>query len=297
MKIFLKSIVIGLGAIAPGLSGSVLLVLFGLYTKTVTAISTTINCFFDFLFLFFRNTKNLKELKKSEELKTIINNIKFLVPLALGIVCGVLIFSKLVDFLLSTFPMQTRFAFLGFIIGSIPLFYKEVKKEGFNKKYYIIMALAFALGLFLFYFSNSSFNKIENPNFLQSVLLGATVATSYIIPGVDSAAILSALGMYELWVESLADMNIFVLLPAGIGLIAGILIVSVIINKLLKRYYTLTFSVIFGFFISIIPKVLDETCVLGLNPKTFISLGVMAVGFVLSILFGNIGRTDSKGIS
>ncbi len=294
MKIFLKSVVIGLGAIAPGLSGSVLLVLFGLYTKTVTAISTTISCFFDFIFLFFRNIKNLKSLKGSTELKTIVNNIKFLVPLVAGICCGVLLFSKLVDFLLEAFPMQTRFAFLGFIVGSIPLFYKEVKKEGFNKKYYIVMALAFALGLFLFYFSNSSFNKIENPNFLQSVLLGITVATSYIIPGVDSAAILSALGMYELWVESLAGVNLFVLLPAAVGLIAGVLTVSVIINKLLKRYYTLTFSVIFGFFISIIPKVLDESCVLGLNVKTFISVGIMVVSFVLSILFGNIGRTGDR---
>ncbi len=293
MIIFLKSVVIGLGAIAPGLSGSVLLVLFGLYTKTVTAISTTISCFFDFVFKFFRNIKNLKALKDSQELKTIINNIKFLVPLVAGIGCGVLVFSKLVDYLLAAFPMQTRFAFLGFIVGSIPLFYKEVKKEGFNKKYYIVMALAFSLGLFLFYLSGSSFNKIENPNFLQSILLGVTVATSYIIPGVDSAAILSALGMYELWVESLANMNLFVLIPAGIGLIAGVLTVSVIINKLLKRYYTLTFSVIFGFFISIIPKVLDQTCVLGLNSKTFISIGIMAVSFTLSIMFGNIGRKSN----
>ncbi len=290
MKIFLKSIVIGLGAIAPGLSGSVLLVLFGLYTKTVTAISTTISCFFDFVFKFFRNIKNLKSLKDLDELKTIIKNIKFLIPLALGIVCGVLFFSKLIDFLLATFPMQTRFGFLGFILGSVPLFYKEVKKEGFNKKYYIVMILAFLIGILLFYFSGNSFNKIENPNFLQAVLLGITVATSYIIPGVDSAAILSALGMYELWVDSLANMNLAVLIPAGIGLIAGVLTVSVIINKLIKRYYTLTFSVIFGFFISIIPKVLDESCVLGLNFRTFISIGIIIVSFVLSVLFGNIGR-------
>ncbi len=290
MKTFLKSIVVGLGAIAPGLSGSVLLVLFGLYTKTVTAISTTISCFFDFVFKFFRNLNNLKSLKESEELKTIINNIKFLVPLVLGIVCGVLLFSKLIDFLLATFPMQTRFGFLGFILGSIPLFYKEVRKEGFNKKYYIVMLLAFALGLCLFYFSGSSFNKVENPNFLQAVLLGITVATSYIIPGVDSAAILSALGMYELWVESLANTNFAVLLPAGIGLIAGVLTVSVIVNKLIKRYYTLTFSVIFGFFISIIPKVLDESCILGFNATTYISIAILILSFILSVLFGNVGR-------
>ncbi len=40
---FLKGVVTGLGAIAPGLSGSVLLVIFGLYRKTIEAISSIFN--------------------------------------------------------------------------------------------------------------------------------------------------------------------------------------------------------------------------------------------------------------
>ena len=35
---FLKGIIVGIGGIAPGLSGSVLLVILGLYQKTITAI-------------------------------------------------------------------------------------------------------------------------------------------------------------------------------------------------------------------------------------------------------------------
>ena len=35
---FLKGIVVGMGGITPGLSGSVLLVIFGLYQKTVDSI-------------------------------------------------------------------------------------------------------------------------------------------------------------------------------------------------------------------------------------------------------------------
>ena len=37
---FLKGIIVGIGGIAPGLSGSVLLVILGLYQKTITAIGT-----------------------------------------------------------------------------------------------------------------------------------------------------------------------------------------------------------------------------------------------------------------
>ena len=175
---FLKGIIVGIGGIAPGLSGSVLLVILGLYQKTITAIGT----------LF----KNFKQ------------NIKFLIPLVLGFGVGVLLFSKVVDFLLANFEMYTRYAFLGLVIGTIPLFYKEVKKEGFDKKYYILMLIGAIVGFALFSFNKNLFPVITDPNLFQSVILGVAVAGSSIVPGVDSAVILSTLGLYELYVSSLA---------------------------------------------------------------------------------------------
>ena len=38
MKNFLKGIIVGLGGVAPGLSGSVLLIIFGLYQKVLDAL-------------------------------------------------------------------------------------------------------------------------------------------------------------------------------------------------------------------------------------------------------------------
>ncbi len=268
MKTFLKGIVVGLGAIAPGLSGSVLLVIFGLYHKTTTAISTI-----------FRNFKK---------------NLQFLIPLVSGIGIGVIIFSKLIDFLLNTFEMQTRFAFLGFIIGTIPLFNKEVRKQGFSKKYYIVIAVAFLLGTTLFNFNKELFPEITNPSFLQSILLGLAVASSYIVPGVDSAAILSALGMYDIWVSSLAHFNFKVLIPAGIGLVIGVLIVSFIINKLIAKCYTFTFSAIFGLFLSVVPSVINDSCSIGMNAKTVVSFILLVVCFILSLIFGNLEKLKTK---
>ena len=72
VKHFLKGIVAGIGGIAPGLSGSVLLVIMGLYEKTINALGTL-----------------FKHFKK---------NVKFLLPVGLGMVLGVLLFSKVVDF-------------------------------------------------------------------------------------------------------------------------------------------------------------------------------------------------------
>lgn len=268
MKNFLKGIIVGMGGIAPGLSGSVLLVIFGLYQKTITAIGTL-----------------FKDFKK---------NLMFLVPLFLGFGVGVLLFSKIVDFLLANFEMYTRFAFLGLVLGTIPLFYKEVKKEGFQKKYYLYILVAAIAGFSLFFFNGNLFPTITDPNLVQSVFLGVAVAGSSIVPGVDSAVILSSLGLYELYVSSIANLNFSVLIPAGIGLVVGVLVISFIMNLLIKRFYTATFSIIFGLFLSIIPNVLNESCVIGLNAATVISFVIAICGFLLSYFLGDIKGNVAK---
>lgn len=262
MTNFLKAIVISIGGIAPGLSGSVLMVIFGLYEKIVETIG---NIFKDF--------------KK---------NIIFLIPIFSGFLIGVIIFSKVINYLMTNFEIYTRFAFLGLILGTVPLFNKEVRKKGFNKKYYIPMLISFIFGLVLFFFNKSLFPNITNPNMVQSFMLGLVVASSVIIPGIDSATILSALGLYGTYVSSLANLNFAVLIPAGFGLGIGILVISYFINKLLKKHYTILFSIIFGLFIAIIPSVLNETCYLAFDVKSLIALIIVIIGFCASYFLERI---------
>lgn len=278
VKTLLKGIVVGLGAITPGLSGSVLLVIFGLYQKALNAISTL-----------FKNFKK---------------NLIFLIPLALGIGSGMLIFSGIARYFLDNFEMQTRFTFLGLVVGTLPLFIREVTKEKkaegkkFPKRYIFLILGATAAGLSLSYLGNVNFPQIESPTFLQSILLGLVVAASYIIPGVDSAVILNYFGMYNTWLNMLHLDNLkidgFILkqaLPTGIGLIIGVILISTLINFLLKRYYTITFSVIFGLFISIIPNLItaSETPIaLGFNNATIVSIILMFIGFAFSFFVSDL---------
>lgn len=265
---FLKGIVVGVGGIAPGLSGSVMLIILGLYEKTINAIGT-----------FFKNFKK---------------NLLFLVPLFMGFGVGVLLFSKIVDFMLENYEFHTRYLFLGLVVGTVPLFYKEVKKNGFSKKFYPVILISALFGFFLFSFNKNLFPIVENPNLIQSVLLGVAVAGSSIIPGVDSAVILSALGLYELYVSSLADFNLSILIPAAFGLGGGALLISYVMNGLIKKFYTVTFSVIFGLFISIIPKVLNESCAYGSIQDVILSVLLVIVGVSISIYFGDIKGNNER---
>ena len=268
LKTFLKGTIAGIGGVAPGLSGSVLLVILGLYEKTVNAIGTL-----------FRNFKR---------------NVLYLIPLVAGLGVGVLLFSKIVDFFLNHFEFYTRYAFLGLVIGTVPLFYREVRKNGFRRGYYLLIVVAAATGLVLFGFNKSLFPVITEPNLWQSMLLGVAVAGSSIVPGVDSAVILSALGLYELYVSALANFDLRILIPAALGVAVGALVISAIMNLLIKKAYTATFSIVFGMFLSIIPNILNEKCAVTTPGQGIAAVLLIIVGFCISFYLGDIKGNNEK---
>lgn len=258
----MKGIIVGIGGVAPGLSGSVLLIIFGLYQKTLDALGTL-----------------LKNFKK---------NVRFLLPLVAGMFVGVLLFSRAIDFFLHTYEMPTRFCFLGLIVGTLPMVWKEVKKEGFSPKFVFLILFAAILGFLLFTVNPNAFPQITDPTLLQSVLLGVAVAATAIIPGVDPAVLLSTLGFYEMYVGSLASFQIRILAPMIIGLALGAVLISYGMSLLFRCFYTATYSVIFGIFLSMIPNMLNEKCSLGWNRTSVISIILTCVGFCVSFYLGNM---------
>ena len=260
MKNYLKGILVGIGGVSPGLSGSVLLIIFGLYQKTLDALGNLV-----------------KQFRK---------NIKFLLPLVLGMFTGVLLFSKVIDFFLNRYEMPTSFCFLGLIIGTLPMVWQEVRKEGFSPKYYAVILVSAAVGFWFFRWNPNVFPQVTEPNLVQKLLLGVAVAATAIIPGVDPAVFLSTLGLYRVYVGALADLDFSILLPMAVGLAVGAVAISFCMSRLFKRFYTATYSVIFGIFLSMIPNMLTENCVLGFNLISLISIVVMVAGFFVSYCLG-----------
>lgn len=267
MERFLKGIIVGIGGVAPGLSGSVLLIIFGLYRKTLEALGTL-----------------LSDVRK---------NLRFLAPLVAGMFVGVLLFSRVIDFCLGNYEMPTRFCFLGLILGTLPMVWREVKKEGFPKGCYLLVALAAAGGTWLFTVNPNAFPQVTEPTLLQCIALGVAVAATAIIPGVDPAVFLSTLGLYEMYVHALATFELSVLAPMVIGLALGAVGISFGMSWLFKRFYTVTYSVIFGIFLSMIPNMLSERCMPGFNGQTAASFLLLILGFGLSYYLGDL-ETNNK---
>ena len=97
-----------------------------------------------------------------------------------------------------------------------------------------------------------------------------------------------------MYVKALADFDLTILLPMIVGLGVGAVVISLTMNMLFKRFYTLTFSVIFGVFISMIPNMLNETCVLGWNMVSLVSVVVMVIGFLVSFYLGDLENNNRR---
>lgn len=223
---YLKGILIGSGAILPGISSGVFCVIFGIYEKLVDSV---LNLFKDF--------------KK---------NFTYLLPIILGAITGVLIVGKLLNILLNTYPMETHFCFIGLICGSIPVLCKKAnQKNGFRLHYIIPLLAAFFVGILSIKLENILPIAIEfsDNSFFYLVLSGFLMSMGIVIPGVSSTVILMCLGVYPTYLAAVASLNIPILLPMGIGILIGSLIFLKLIHFLLSKYYSETFYAIIGFVI------------------------------------------------
>ena len=220
---FFKGIAIGAGAILPGISSGVLCVVFGIYEKLL-------NCVLEFF-------KNIKE------------NTKFLLPIILGGIIGVLVFSKILNYFLYAYPMQTKSMFVGLILTTIPSLLKDVnKKNKFRLHYILYLLVALIIGILTVILEkNIVTSSYSEFNYFYLIFCGLLMSVGVIVPGVSSTIILMLLGVYSAYLTSISNIYLPVLVPMGIGLIVGSFIFMKLTKILLDKFYAQTFYTIIGF--------------------------------------------------
>lgn len=218
-----KGIAIGAGAILPGISSGVLCVIFGIYETLL-----------DHVLHFFQNIKE---------------NTKFLFPFVFGGFLGVFLFSHILSYALTAFPLQTQSIFIGLILASIPSLKKEVQqKTSFRWSYVLFFLLALGIGISSVYWEkNLAIHELTDISFSYLFLCGFFMSVGIIVPGVSSTIILMLLGVYSTYLASISALSFPILIPMGLGLILGSVLWMKITKSLLDHFYGQTFWAIIGF--------------------------------------------------
>ena len=231
LSIFFKGMIMGVAELIPGVSGGTIALILGIYERLIRAIS---NINFTFL-------KGI--LSGSFKQSWCQSDTNFLLFLVLGMIVSVLSLSSIIVFFFHNFPFFLKAFFSGILFTS--LFYKPLKPEKLDKKFFLGFLLACLVITLAWSFPSNEFREVS----LIYVFFGGFVGVcAFILPGISGSFILVLLGIYELVIISIKDFNLIVLSSLFAGCLVGLLLFIRVVKKAYEDYP----DHLLGFFYSLV---------------------------------------------
>ena len=217
LRFFIAGFFVGLAELLPGISGSTVAIAFKVYEKFILFLSNLKISNFSF---------NFKKLN-------LVFFLDLIVPFFIAMAISVIFASKFILFLYSQYT-NGFLIFLSFLMCSISfLIAFRLKKEyklNINWIIYFLVGAIFAAML------NTISLVSNNPSFIVFVLVGFIAFSFFLLPGISGSAILLSIGVYEIIIGSIANMQLEILMPFAIGCLISLLLMPKIINHLLSKY-------------------------------------------------------------
>ncbi len=288
IKAFVLGLFIGLAVIIPGVSGSTVAIMFGLYASLLYAIG---NIFKDFK-----------------------NCVKFLIPIGIGAVIGFAAGFLLVQLLLEKYIFVVICLFVGLMIGASPALLNEIKGESSSGVRILLMVIGviipLGIGALSVYLDPPALIEVEGASeaftsfpwylFLLYVPLGVLISATQLIPGLSATAIMMALGQFKPIMDSVhldyilanpAFIALMLCLVGGFGI--GLIIISKAFSKLLAWRRAATFYFVIGLSIGSIASMF-------LNPdivQVYFNWGhggFSVIELIVGIILLGVGLTGSS---
>jgi putative membrane protein len=279
----IKGVLMGVANVIPGVSGGTMAVSLGIYDKFIAAI-----------------TNLFKRFKQS---------IAFLIPIIIGMGVGIVGFAYLIEYLLEKQTLPTDLAFIGLILGGVPLIFRGLrdkqKEKGIDKfkirpqdVIAFVLFFALAVGLPLFKESTDTLQQLEvnAGNAFMLFFGGIIAAATMVVPGVSGSMVMMIFGFYYgvlnlvtgffnavFALDFAGALKLCILIiPFGVGVLLGIFLIAKLIDYLFRNHGIVTYFAIFGLIIASPFAIIYNT---GVFSKAFSPLGLL-VGIILMLVFG-----------
>lgn len=253
----LEGIVVGFGAILPGISGGTLCVAFGMYRPIIDLLA---------------------DLRGGLKKYWLMLG-SFLVGMAIGFV-GL---SGLAAWLLEKNTALLTCVFIGFILGTLPELWQEAGAQGRRRGSFVAMALSFALMLGVLFLLRSNLNVTIQPGIPGYLFCGLLWGLSFIVPGLSSSSLLLFFGLYQPMLDGIAHLSLPVIIPMGIAMLACLLLLSKVMDMAYKKFYAIVSHSVIGIVIATTVMILPSFQVQALTIFFYI-LAILG-GAALSFLF------------
>lgn len=268
---FLKGIALGFVSIAiPGLSASTMGIELGVYYDMIEHISS------------FK--------------KHLAASAVFLTFLALGYLLGSFGGAIAVSTVFKYFPIVMVLLIIGFVLGGIPKMSMDLKDGVKKPSCWITMVVILALlGLFSFLLTSGESvslakGEVDLAGYIWLPIIGFITASTLVVPGLDFAVVLLAIGYYDAITSTISNSVMpgligYSWMILGIyfaGYIFGCFVFSKIVKALISRYEIQTKFASFAF-VAAAPIIIVKKAIID-NDEFFTTTPQIIVGAVLFVL-------------
>ena len=237
-RLGLGGVLMGMANLVPGISGGTMLVATGIYTRFIDAIA------------------DVTRLRWKTRTLVTLGVVILGAVVAIGGLAGVISAS------LEHFRWGMYSLFIGLTLGGAPMLWRMLRPMTTRAAVGIVAGVIVMIGLVLLQTSAATGAGESGP--LMLGLAGAAGASAMILPGVSGAYLLLLLGQYEpivdaikLFVGAAKDMDIDaavaqldVIIPVGIGVVVGVVVVANVLRVLLHRFEKPTLGVLLGLLVA-----------------------------------------------
>lgn len=273
---------LGISVIAPGISGSIMAVMMGIYDELITIISNP-----------FKNFKK---------------NVVYLIPMCIGALASIVLLIQALDFLFTYYTVPAYLLFMSLIAGSIPTVVGEAKKGKIKAKYFVGVALALAFALSIGFLAKADIavavdttNTASTAMRIYLPICGFVSGMMSMMPGMSVSMLLMMFSVYEpllhlvtgildfnTWFTSGWWLSVLTVVTVALAFLVGMVLFSNITKRVFEKHRSLAFLMVLGFMsgsiISIFPGLPADVL------NWILSVVAVAIGLTVSYVFKILGK-------
>ncbi len=257
----------GISDLIPGVSGGTVAFILGIYDELLASISG----------FFSRDWKK---------------HIGFLLPLGIGIGATLLLFSRVIEFLLKNYHAPTQFFFMGLILGVLPFIAKQAGvKKNFKWAHFLFILLigaALASMAFIKPLDTTPITTLTATNTIGLFFAGWAGSMAMLLPGISGSFVLLLLGVYSTAIGALSNLNLPIIAVIGAGVIVGFIVSSKVISYLLANFTYITFAAIIGLIIGSVFVVYPGI------PESGTPFVMSVIAFITGLIVANMFSSPNK---
>ena len=217
---FFKGMLIGTGAILPGVSGGALAAVFGIYERMISFLAHL--------------TRDFKK------------NVLFFIPVGMGMLFGVFLLSFALSYFFEVAETQLLWFFVGCIAGIMPALFAQAGKHGRKPRHWVMLVVTAVVALLFLKNAQHIITGTLPQNFWTWAMAGIIFGLGMIVPGLSPSNFLVYLNLYKPMTDGIKRLDMGVVVPLMLGVVGIVLLLSKVMDYVFRKAYTGMFHVIFG---------------------------------------------------